>query len=53
MVLSEDTGRVRLLTLNRPQALNAFNGALFDALTEALIAADGFHWFTLPMNNKT
>ena len=40
MVLSEDTGRVRLLTLNRPQALNAFNGELFDALTEALIAAD-------------
>jgi enoyl-CoA hydratase/carnithine racemase len=28
------------LTLNRPDALNAFNGALFDALTDALIAAD-------------
>jgi len=32
MVLSDDIGRVLLLTLNRPEALNAFNGALFDAL---------------------
>jgi enoyl-CoA hydratase/carnithine racemase len=35
----EDTDRVRLLTLDRPDALNAINEALYDALTEALIAA--------------
>lgn len=40
MILTEDTGRVRLLTLNRPQALNAFNDDQFDALTDALAAAD-------------
>jgi enoyl-CoA hydratase/carnithine racemase len=30
---------VRVLTLDRPEALNAFNGTLFDALTEGLLAA--------------
>jgi enoyl-CoA hydratase/carnithine racemase len=40
MILSEDCGRVRILTLNRPEALNAFNGALFDALANALVEAD-------------
>ena len=40
LILTEDHGRVRVLTLNRPQALNAFNSELFDALTNALIAAD-------------
>lgn len=40
MILTEDTGRVRLLTLNRPQALNAFNNDLFDALADALAEAD-------------
>ena len=40
MILTEDHGRVRVLTLNRPQALNAFNSAMFDALTSALITAD-------------
>jgi enoyl-CoA hydratase/carnithine racemase len=39
MLRVDDTGRVRLLTLDRPEALNAFNEALYDAVTEALIAA--------------
>ena len=34
-----DDGRVRLITLDRPDALNAFNEALYDATAEALIDA--------------
>jgi len=34
-----DDGRVRVITLDRPDALNAFNEALYDAATEALIDA--------------
>jgi enoyl-CoA hydratase/carnithine racemase len=34
-----DEDRVRLLTLDRPEALNAFNEALYDLATEALIDA--------------
>ncbi len=34
-----DDERVRTLTLNRPEALNAFSEALYDATTEALLAA--------------
>jgi enoyl-CoA hydratase/carnithine racemase len=40
MVIVEDQDHVRLLTLDRPEALNAFNEALYDAATEALLAAD-------------
>jgi enoyl-CoA hydratase/carnithine racemase len=34
-----DNNKVRTLTLDRPEALNAFNEALYDATTEALLAA--------------
>ena len=39
-VLSEVRGRVGLLTLNRPKALNALNDALMDQLGAALLAFD-------------
>lgn len=35
----DDRDRVRSMTLNRPDALNAFNEALYDELTEALRSA--------------
>lgn len=38
-VLIEDRARVRTITLNRPEALNACNEALYDALTDGLLAA--------------
>ena len=34
-----DSQRVRTITLDRPEALNAFDEALYDATTEALLAA--------------
>lgn len=40
MVLKiDDDARVRTLTLDRPDALNAFDEALYDATTDALLAA--------------
>ena len=39
MLQTQNEGFVRVLTLDRPEALNAFNGALFDALTEGLLTA--------------
>ena len=38
-VLTEDRGRVRVITLNRPQAKNAFNDDQYDACRDALRAA--------------
>jgi len=35
-LLIADANRIRILTLNRPEALNAFNEALYDEVTEAL-----------------
>jgi len=39
IILTQDTGRVRTITLNRPDKLNAFNRALFEALHLALETA--------------
>jgi enoyl-CoA hydratase len=39
VLLTEDLGPVRRLTMNRPSALNALNGELMDALMDALDAA--------------
>lgn len=39
VLLTEDLGPVRRLTMNRPRSLNALNGALMDALMSALDAA--------------
>lgn len=39
MLQIHDEDRVRIVTLDRPDALNAFNEALYDATTEALIDA--------------
>ncbi len=40
-LLIDDQNRVRTLTLNRPEALNAFDEALYDATADALSAAAG------------
>jgi enoyl-CoA hydratase/carnithine racemase len=40
LVQIDDDGGVRTVTLNRPEALNAFNEALYDATTVALRDAD-------------
>ena len=41
MISIVDAHRIRLLTLERPDQLNAFNEALYDATTDALLAAAG------------
>ncbi|MCU1395928.1 MAG: enoyl-CoA hydratase/isomerase [Ilumatobacteraceae bacterium] len=39
MIRIEDQNRIRLITLDRPDTRNAFNEALYDAATEALMDA--------------
>lgn len=39
LTITEDHDAIRILRFNRPAALNAFNGAMFDAVAEDLIAA--------------
>jgi enoyl-CoA hydratase/carnithine racemase len=39
ILLSEDRGRVRVLTLNRPKQKNAFTDALYDAVRDGLESA--------------
>src|SRR6185437_843358 len=41
LIRIHDSARVRRITFDRPEALNAFNEALYDATTEALIDAAG------------
>lgn len=43
LVLIEDRGAVRIVTMNRPDKLNALNTALTRELLEALLAADAAH----------
>ena len=40
MIDITNEGRVRVIRLNRPESKNAFNEALYDQVTEALIEAD-------------
>lgn len=40
VLLSEDRGHIRILTMNRPEALNACNMELYSKLVEAFEAAD-------------
>src|ERR1700730_13626967 len=39
MIRIEDADRVRVVTFDRPEARNAFNEALYDAVAEAVIAS--------------
>ena len=39
MLIIDDADRVRTIALNRPDALNAFNGQQYDEVTDALLEA--------------
>ncbi|MCZ7629520.1 MAG: hypothetical protein M5U19_10925 [Microthrixaceae bacterium] len=48
VLLTSDSGAVRTLTLNRPEALNAFDQRLWYAFSDALTAAaadDSIRWW--------
>ena len=40
MIDTENKGGVRICTLNRPEALNAFNNEQFDLVAEAFLDAE-------------
>ena len=39
MLIIDNEDRVRTIALNRPDALNAFNGQQYDEVTDALLEA--------------
>ena len=39
LTTTQNHGAVRVLAFNRPEALNAFNGPMFDAVTAEVLAA--------------
>ena len=41
LTTTHNEGAVRILRFNRPEALNAFSEAMFDAVAEDLLAAAG------------
>ncbi|WP_342110208.1 enoyl-CoA hydratase-related protein [Methylobacterium sp. SI9] len=41
IIISDLEGGVRLITLNRPEKKNALTGAMYDAMRDALVEADG------------
>ena len=41
LTTTHNEGAVRILRFNRPEALNAFSEAMFDAVAEDLLAAEG------------
>ena len=56
VLLSEDRDSIRLLTLNRPKALNALNSALVNAIVDAVDAAhrdDGVSVIVLAGNERS